>query len=210
MAKAGTIIAQGVSMLLYPLWIPTYGMLLFMGALRGQVPFVPPAIVWTAVGGTLLLTGVLPVSLIVYLWKKGRISTLYITDPAQRAVPYRYSTVCFGFWCYFVTGTLHLPAVWLYISAGATAALAAVAVINRKWKISAHLTAMGGLLGGIGCCGLYYGTPVTPLVIGVLGLSLLLMYARLYLNAHTPLQVCCGYLLGLGCTFLPYLIASYV
>ncbi len=210
MTKAGTIIAQAVSILLYPLWIPTYGMLLFMFALRGQMPFVPAALVGTAVGGTLFLTGILPVSLIVYLWKKGQISSLYITDPAQRTVPYRYSIVCFGFWCYFVTGTLHLPVVWLFISVGATVALLAVAVINRKWKISAHLTAMGGLLGGIGCYGLYYGTPVTPWVIGVLVLSLLLMYARLYLNAHTSLQVCCGYLLGIGCTFLPYLIASYV
>jgi membrane-associated phospholipid phosphatase len=33
-----------------------------------------------------------------------------------------------------------------------------------------------------------------------------LMYARLYLNAHTPMQVVCGFLLGLTTTFLPILI----
>ena len=44
------------------------------------------------------------------------------------------------------------------------------------------------------------------LIIGILLVSLLLMYARLYLNAHTPMQVVCGYILGLICTFIPNLI----
>jgi len=43
-----------------------------------------------------------------------------------------------------------------------------------------------------------------------LGLTLLLMYARLWLHAHTPTQVAIGWLLGLSCTFIPYLILSYV
>jgi membrane-associated phospholipid phosphatase len=41
-------------------------------------------------------------------------------------------------------------------------------------------------------------------------LSLLLMYARIYLRAHDPLQVIAGFLFGLGMTFIPNMIISYV
>ena len=45
--------------------------------------------------------------------------------------------------------------------------------------------------------------------IAILILALLLMYARIYLNAHTPSQVVCGFLLGLIGTFTPTLILTY-
>jgi len=40
-------------------------------------------------------------------------------------------------------------------------------------------------------------------------LSLLLMYARIYLDAHTPLQVVLGFLLGLVFTITPNFIILY-
>ena len=102
-----------------------------------------------------------------------------------------------------------MPKCIVWIAVGAIAALLAVAIINRWWKISAHLTGIGGLLGGICSFSLCYVTLPIGLIITVLLLSLLLMYARLYLQAHTPMQVVCGYLLGLVCTFLPSLIITY-
>ena len=102
-----------------------------------------------------------------------------------------------------------MPAVWLIVAIGATVALLAVTIINRWWKISAHLTALGGLLGGVMSIALYYSVLPTPLIIGMLIVSLLLMYARLYLNAHTPWQVVCGYLLGIVLTFIPNLVVYH-
>ena len=49
------------------------------------------------------------------------------------------------------------------------------------------------------------GLPVVLMV-----LALLLMYARIYLNAHTPLQVIAGFLLGLVLTLVPNCLLSYV
>ena len=102
-----------------------------------------------------------------------------------------------------------MPFVWLIVAIGASLALLAVTIINHWWKISAHLTALGGLLGGICSISLYYNVLPSSLIIGILIVSLLLMYARLYLNAHTPLQVVCGYILGIVCTFTPNLIIYY-
>ena len=88
-------------------------------------------------------------------------------------------------------------------------ALLAVTLINHWWKISAHLTGIGGLLGGICSFALHYATLPMGLVVIVLLVALILMYARLYLDAHTPLQVVAGFILGILCTFLPTLIIAH-
>ena len=197
------ILSKTLSIVCYPLFIPSFGMALYMWAMLHRTPTLPSIYVWLNIIGTFVLTALIPIVLIIILWRQGRISSLHITNPKERTVPYLYSTACIGFWCYFVSNTTHLPKVWLFIALGATVALLAVTFINRWWKISAHLTSMGGLLGGLISMGLYYNIVPTSLVIAVLTLSLLLMYARLYLDAHTPMQVICGYLLGILCTFIP-------
>jgi hypothetical protein len=62
-------------------------------------------------------------------------------------MPYIYTLICYGFWAYFMHGTVRLPLFMVVGALGAIAALAAVTVINHWWKISAHLTGIGGLLG---------------------------------------------------------------
>ena len=143
------------------------------------------------------------------MWRKGYIDSLHINDAKQRTTPYVYTLICYVFWAYLLRVTLHLPEFLLLVAIGAMAALLAVTVINHWWKISAHLTGIGGLLGGICSFSLHYSTLHIILIIIVLTFALLLMYARLYLNAHTPLQVVCGFLLGLLCTFVPTLIMTY-
>lgn len=197
------ILSKTLSIVCYPLFIPSYGMALYMWAMLHRTPTLPNIYVWLNIIGTFVLTALIPIVLIIILWRQGRVSSLHITNPKERTIPYLYSTACFGFWCYFVSNTTHLPKVWLFIALGATVALLTVTIINRWWKISAHLTSIGGLLGGLISMGLYYNIVPTSLVIALLVLSLLLMYARLYLDAHTPMQVVCGYLLGILCTFIP-------
>lgn len=176
-----------------------------MLAMKERVIAIPDLYLSMSIGGTFFLSALIPIALILFLWKKGAISSLSIEDAQQRTTPYIYTLLCFGFWCAFIH-ILHLPMVCFICAIGATAALLAVTIINQWWKISAHLTAMGGLFGSICSIALAYSTLPTTLIIIVLLISLLLMYARLYLDAHTPMQVICGYLLGIVCTFIPNVV----
>ena len=159
--------------------------------------------------GTAVLTLVIPIILLLFMRWRGYIDSLHIENPKQRTTPYIYTLICYGFWAYFVYGVVRLPVFMLVVVIGAIGALAAVTVINHWWKISAHLTGIGGLLGGVCSFAMHYSALPFGLIIGLLVVSLLLMYARLYLNAHTPMQVICGFLLGLLATFLPNLIMTY-
>lgn len=203
------ILALTSSVLLHPLLMPTYGMVLYCGALRLLHPELTAAYSIVAIIGTIVLTLFIPASIILFLWQTHRISSLHIDDPKQRTSPYVYTIVAYGFWAYFIHDILHLPLFMLLIAIGAIIALAAVTLINHWWKISAHLTGIGGLLGGICCFAMQYAQLPFIWTTLVLACSLILMYARLYLNAHTPLQVITGLLLGLLSVFLPNFISIY-
>lgn len=189
--------------------MPLYGMLLFSLAMKQLLPQLPFAYIGVCIAGTAVLTLIIPILLLLFMWRKGYIDSLHINDAKQRTIPYIYTLICYGFWAYFVRVTLQLPTFLLLVALGAIAALLAVTIINRRWKISAHLTGIGGLLGGICSFALNYSVLPLGLIVGVLAISLMLMYARLYLNAHTPMQVVCGFLLGLLCTFIPTFIMAY-
>lgn len=210
MRKLLDIVAKGLSILLYPLFVPTYGMLLFCATYSVYFYVLPSAYWWVSIVGTLLLTCIIPITAILLLIRRGSVSDLYMEQAAERTTPYIYAVFCFAFWCYFMYSALRVPTYILLTGIGAAVALIIVALVNRRWKISAHLSSLGGLVGGVMsfcmCTGI---APHIWLVISILALSLLLMYARLYLNAHTPMQVVGGFLLGLVMTFIPNLIYCY-
>lgn len=197
-----------LSGLLHPLFMPTYGIVLFCMAFSQQIPL--PAAYWlVSCIGTFFMTALIPLSLMIFRRLRGEISDISISNASERTPIYVYTIICYAFWSYFLYKVIHAPFVSL-IGVGATIALAVVLFINTRWKISAHLTGLGGLLGGILAYVYNYTLPLPMVTISIiLGIALALMFARLYLNAHTPLQVVTGFLLGIIMTFTPtYLIAT--
>ena len=189
--------------------MPLYGILLFCVGAKQLVPLLPSLYIGLCIAGTAVITLFIPIFLLIFMWKRGQIDSLHINNAKQRTTPYIYTLICYGFWAYFLRVTLQLPIFLLLVAIGSMVALLAVTIINHWWKISAHLTGIGGLLGGICSFGLSYVVlPFWPIII-VLLVALILMYARLYLDAHTPMQVVCGFILGLLSTFIPTLIMTY-
>lgn len=208
MHKAFHIVSMTLSGLLHPLFMPTYGIVLFCMAFSQQIPL--PAVYWlVSCIGTFFMTALIPLSLMIFRRLRGEISDISISNASERTPIYVYTIICYAFWSYFLYKVIHAPFVSL-IGVGATIALAVVLFINTRWKISAHLTGLGGLLGGILAYVYNYTLPLPMMTISIiLGIALALMFARLYLNAHTSLQVVTGFLLGIIMTFTPtYLIAT--
>ena len=208
MHKTFHIVSMTLSGLLHPLFMPTYGIVLFCMAFSQQIPL--PAAYWlVSCIGTFFMTALIPLSLMIFRRLRGEISDISISNASERTPIYVYTIICYAFWSYFLYKVIHAPFVSL-IGVGATIALAVVLFINTRWKISAHLTGLGGLLGGILAYVYNYTLPLPMVAISIiLGIALALMFARLYLNAHTSLQVVTGFLLGIIMTFTPtYLIAT--
>ena len=206
------IAAKALSVILYPMFIPTYGMALYCSVLLSRMQHTESSVyVWLVLcGGTFVFTCLLPMLCIGWLvWRK-HVSGFTMSDRRERRLPYIVTAMSYVAW-FFSLKTLFadssVPNLLLpLVAMGALIALTVVLLINRRWKISAHLTAMGGLLGAVVGYGSYASVlPIDTLCLLTV-LSLFLMYARLYLGEHTPLQVVAGFVLGIVSVSLPVLV----
>lgn len=203
------ILAKGLSIILFPLFTPTYLMVAFC-AMFSNLRLPLTAQYWAyAVGGTLFFTCLVPLIVLLVMKAQGRISDLDISNHKERFVPLLYAIMSFSFWCAYLESVLKVPDFMFWTAVSSVIALVVCAVISHWWKISAHLASMGGVVGMTVGFLLYFGVNAPVTVCLLLLLSLLLMYARIYLDAHTPLQVVLGFLLGLVFTITPNFIILY-
>lgn len=163
--------------------------------------FTPP-IRLTLLGFVGMTTFVIPALGIYYLYRSGSIKSLHLDTLADRRLPYFVTVLLYGFATYFFRYQLarlsDLAPQISIILASITVSIALVAVVSLNWKISAHGTGLGGLIGAIFGIVVKFGEHqlLYPLL-GLIILGGLLMSARLYLNAHTPAQIIAGVGLGL-------------
>ena len=115
-------LSRGLSAVLYPMFIPTYGMLIYFLSLREFISY-PAPLIWIGVLGTLVFTCLLPLSVILVMIHRGNLTDIYIRNPKQRTMPYIYSTICYGFWAYFCSQVMHLPQFIVLTAIGSTVVL---------------------------------------------------------------------------------------
>lgn len=191
------------SYVLHPFWMPTLAMLTF---LLTCFPNISTTFTTWAIVGTFISTGLIPL-LISILYVRNTADTLEMTDRNSRIAPYIYTSVCYVFWCYFLSNGLSMPRFVMAPALGATVAIMAITLITIWWKISAHTTCFGGVIGAmLGICHTLQLLPVT-LIITLFFIAVWLCWSRTYLKAHTPEELACGFLLGLSCTYFTSLLA---
>lgn len=136
-------ISEILSVLFSPLLVPTYGMILaaFLTILR----YLPVNLLCTAVGITFVITCLIPVSIIMTLFRSGMVSDPGLNERKERYLPYGAVVLCYlgcGFFFFKASAPLWLPMFF----AGAALATVINVAVNYWWKISAHAAAMGGLV----------------------------------------------------------------
>ncbi|MGC3977117.1 MAG: hypothetical protein QM751_02095 [Paludibacteraceae bacterium] len=190
-----------ISYVFQPLLMPLYGIIILL-----QTPVFRLFSSWyhfIAIVGTILFTGILPALPIAWMMRKGEIHDVFISKREERTVPYLFSFLSYVFWVLFLGRTLNLPMTLLIYPIGCVASIFAMMLINLKWKISAHLTGVGGLTGGIfGVCFQMALNPVWLFVAAII-ISGTVGISRVYLKAHTLGQVIAGFLLGFIFVFVP-------
>jgi len=193
-----------LSVVFHPLIITTYLFaLLFILApdLVGVSAFELPAL-----SSLLMLlwlnTFIAPAIMMFYFKKMGMITSLYVEDAAERRIPYVACVIIYGLATYLFGWQLQpigeLAPQISVILASVTLSLALIAMVSYFWKISAHATGIGGVIGMLS--GLMIRFDESALLMPLITTILIggwLMSARLQLNAHTPAQIVAGVFCGL-------------
>lgn len=150
-----------------------------------------------------LLTAVLPSLLILLLRRIGKVSDAAISKRSERFLPMGLAVLCYlgaAWYLYYV----HAPwwAGRFYL--GAAIACIIAMVITLRWKISAHTTAISGMLGMILWLAFRHLLLLHPMWVITVAMMLcgIIGSCRLMLRRHSFAQVGAGFLLGLACAIV--------
>lgn len=184
-------IARIISFVFSPLIVPTYGVA--MALWLSSLAVLPAGILWRTVGYTAALTCLFPMIIIILMWKLGYLSDPGLNKRTERTLP--YIVVLLGYLgCAFLYFRMHAPGWLIGFMLGGSAAVIVSIIVNRWWKISAHMTAMGGLTAltvRLLVSNLAYVDMLWPIIITVLCAGLV-GTARVGLRRHTLGQVAAG------------------
>ena len=148
---------------------------------------------------------VIPLLINLYLKKKKMISSLSMPDVNERVLPYLISCIFFTL-TFFLLQEINLPDFYLKVfQAACLSVLTLLVLAILKQKISAHMVGLGGIIGMLSLVSVFFGLDLSIVMLIFILLAGLTGSSRLYLNAHTLLQVFLGFIIGFGWQWLSQL-----
>tara|TARA_B110000495_G_C22877672_1_gene511879 strand:+ start:138 stop:746 length:609 start_codon:yes stop_codon:yes gene_type:complete len=197
-------LSKFISIILHPIFMPLWALYLTLKVLP-SVMFAISQHINYIYGIVIFCTIILPLLSIFFLMKKGRISSLEMSNHKERSLPL-FRTVIWMSLGFFMLDNILLYAPILKAEIlGAIIIIIFAAIISKFWKISLHLLAIGGVVGIFIALQLIEGGVLYLLLIFIL-LSGILGVARIQQKAHNHTQIYVGFLLGVSVELITLLI----
>lgn len=190
------IFARTLSYALHPLLMPVY-ILFFLFNANSLFSYTPEAVKTYCYLVTLFTLLVMPLACLP-LFRYFRLVKSYDLDDNRERVYPILMAVIFAFVGFWLLGRVAYTDIVRQLFLVLIILLSVFSVITLRWKMSMHMTAVGGVCGFLLILGMKYAGDVRFFFILMLLLSGLLASSRLYLEKHTPWQVYIGFLFGLG------------
>ncbi|MFN2182318.1 MAG: hypothetical protein ACK2UV_22775 [Candidatus Promineifilaceae bacterium] len=162
---------------------------------------LPQALTWAAIYG--LFVSLMPILFVLYLLNTGRVKELHMSDTGERHLPYVVAVACAIVFLVIVR-LAGGPELLRCLSIFNVVALTALALINTRWLISFHATAIAAAWA---ITGLVFGWQASLLVLPVVAI---VVGVRLFLKRHTVAQVIAGLALGVASVLVLTLIGCFV
>ncbi|MCD6068611.1 MAG: putative rane protein [Bacteroidetes bacterium] len=201
-------LATVISYIFHPLFVAAYGFSILLFTKNYFSYFFPLNVKLLLLAMTISFTCFLPVFNLYVLKRLKLITSLYLDNGKERTFPYVITSMFYLGMAYLIRD-FHIPGIYISFLVGAAATILLTAIINLKWKISAHMMGIGGLAGSILAVSLILGQNFLMWFCFIILAAGLTGFARLELNAHTPKQVYVGFSLGMLTTFF-LLIGAYI
>lgn len=159
------------------------------------------ALIWSAVNGFVI--SLLPILFVLWLLSTGQIGELHMSNTAERHMPYIVAVIC-GVLMYTIVTMFNGPWLLQCLALFDILALSALGIINTRWLISFHATAISAAWAITGIVfGWLASLLVLPFVIAVITV-------RLYLKRHSPAQIIAGLALGVASVWCLALFGCFV
>lgn len=197
-------LAQLLSVLFHPVFMPVYGLLLIFNAPTFMVhlPYNIKRVIFLL--ATVNMT-VVPLAMMPLLRYRNLITSYNMENARERVIP-----MTLGVMMYTVTTIIfysyQIPLLIKSFMLAASVTSFILLVITFRWKISIHSAGMGGLLATVMALSLRMGAGLTEIWLVLVFLSGLVMMSRLYLRGHNPMQVYTGFATG----FITFIVIMWL
>lgn len=204
-----TTVAKVISYIFQPLIMPLLTVLLAFNIdpyLTHNFSSSGKMAVYSVLG---LNTFLVPTLLIIYLKKLKIISSLDVENRRERFIPFGITLVLY-ITTYILLRRSTLPDLLYSMVAGAILAMIIAFIITMFWKISIHMTGVGGLIGAM--CALFdlHQFFLVGILTGLLLLAGFIGSARMALKVHSLAQVIMGTILGFLSQYLSIRYGFYL
>jgi len=197
-------LTQLISILLHPMFMPLLAVHLTL--------LVLPSLAFTLSQNLLLIYGILvfstmilPLVSIFWLMRKGKVSSLEMSNHKERSLPLFKTVIWMSFGYYLLQNLLFYTPILKAELLGAIIIILIAAIVSKYWKISLHLLGIGGVVGVFIALQIMHGDFLYLLLLFIL-LSGLLGVARIKQKAHNYAQVYAGFLVGLSVELISLLV----
>ena len=197
-----TLLSKIIYYLVNPLLMPLLNVWLIFQYKSGVFESINPELKAYIYLLLFLMCIVFPVVSIVGLKMTKAISSIHLEDKNERTIPFVLTLVYYGMAYYILRYKLGLvlPSVLFSGLLACIVSICLVAIINLKFKISAHCVGISGVLGSFLAVGERYFTlssiDTDIYLYGLILLCGVTASSRLWLKAHTQAQVYSGLILG--------------
>lgn len=192
--SVATKCAQSLSFILHPLLMPVY-ILFFIFEGNSMFALIPLKIKLYCYLVTVFTLLIMPLASLPLFKHLHLIQSYRLEDKQERVYPILIA-VAFAFLGFWLLGRMAYTVIIQQLYLVLIILLSTFSVITLRWKMSMHMTAIGGLCGFLLVLGMKYAGDMRGNVISMLLLAGLLASSRLYLEKHTPMQVYLGFLFG--------------
>lgn len=190
-----------VSYLFQPLFIPTLIFLFLLFA----VPEVSASHFynqWFIVLMVFITTFIIPALSIFIMKLTGNISSIHLKNKEERVFPFSMVSLFYVISTYLFYLKFEIEPIFIVTLVSISICVILLTSVSFFWKISAHMTGISGFLAIIIVTAVKNpGVDLVYLMLSIIMLSGIIASSRLYLNAHDPLEIFGGFILGFSICF---------
>jgi hypothetical protein len=200
----GKYIAQFLSYIFHPLFMPTYFMLYLMKVLPFEFVGITDWQLKLRLFSVFWLTAFFPAFAVFLLWRLKLSASIFLRTQKERIVPY-VITMFFYWWMYYLSRNFSdQPIALKYFYFGIFLSSAAGLIVNNFIKVSLHAMGASGLMMAIILVGFYYPIDNLLWILIATLLAAIIVSARMIVSDHTKQELIIGFTIGLVTQLMAY------
>ena len=192
------LLAQLISYIVHPLFIPTYFFLYLIQVVPFEFASITDWQLKMKLFSVFWLTAFFPAFAVFLLWRLKFSDNIFLKTQKERIIPY-VIVMFFYWWMYYLSRNFtDQPLALKYFYFGIFIASAIGLTVNNFMKVSLHAMGVSGLMMAVALVSFYY--PINNLIWVLLSIMIaaIVVSARMIVSDHTNKELVVGFAIGIS------------